>query len=71
MLLTRDVNGILGLIKRWARGGPGGIVVKFAGSASAAPGSRLWIPGEDLCTTHQAMLWWHPTDKMEGGWHRC
>ena len=31
-------------------GWPGGIVVKFEHSASAAQGSLVWIPGVDLCT---------------------
>ena len=40
------------------RGGqPGGTAVKFIHSASAAPGSLVWIPGEDLPGACQAMLW--------------
>ena len=39
------------------RGWPGGTVVKFAHSASAAWGSSVRIPGADLSTTCQAMLW--------------
>ena len=39
------------------RGLPGGVEVKFACSASAAPGLQVWIPGADLCTAYQAMLW--------------
>ena len=33
----------------------------------------LWVQilGADLHTAHQAMLWWHPTYKIEEGWHRC
>ena len=30
------------------RGWPGGAVVKFARSASAAQGLRVWIPGADM-----------------------
>ena len=37
-------------------GQPGGIVVKFPCSASAAWGSLVWILGTDLLTTYQAML---------------
>ena len=37
-------------------GWPSGAVVKFAWSASTAPGSRIGILGEDLGTTYQAML---------------
>ena len=46
-------------------GWPGGVVVKFVCSALAAQGSRVQIPGVDLHTTHQAMLWQHPTYKRE------
>ena len=53
----------------WGR--PGGAVVKFMCSASAARGSQVQIPDVDLHTTHQAKLWWHPTYKVEGDWHRC
>lgn len=38
-------------------GQPGGAVVKFACSALAAQGSLGWIPGVDLYTTYQAILW--------------
>ena len=38
-------------------------MVKFASSASVAQGLLVKIPGTDLLTTHQAMLWWHPTYK--------
>ena len=50
---------------------PGGRVVKFARSASAARGSQIWILVADLHTSHQAMLWRHPTDKIEEDWRRC
>ena len=39
------------------RGQAGGTAVKFAHSASAAQDSPVWIPGVDLCTAWQAMLW--------------
>ena len=52
------------------RGYPGGIAVKLACSASAARGLRVRILGVDLHTDHQAMLWWHPTYKIEEYWHR-
>ena len=42
--------------KNWW-GWPSGAVVKFAHSALAALGLPVWIPGVDLCTTWQAMLW--------------
>ena len=44
------------LSKLLCRGGPGGQVVKFVRSASAAQGSPVWILGVDLHTTHQATL---------------
>ena len=43
--------------KKLFRGQPGGAGVKFAHSASAARGSLVRIPGVDLCTACQAMLW--------------
>ena len=39
------------------RGQPRGTAVKCTPSASAAQGSPLWIPGADLHTACQAMLW--------------
>ena len=53
------------------RGWPGGIVVKLVCSTSVAQGLQVQILGMDLCTTHQAMLWWHPTYKAEEDGHRC
>ena len=44
---------------------------KLAHSASAAQGSLLWIPGADLHTTYQAMLWQASTYKIEEDGHRC
>ena len=51
-------------------GEPGGVVVKFAHSASVAQGSPVLRQGVDL-TPYQAMLWQHPTYKMEEDAHRC
>ena len=51
--------------------GPVALVVKFAHSTSAARGSQVWIPGVDLHTTHQAMLWQHLTYKIDEDGHRC
>ena len=39
------------------RGWPGGTAVKFTRSASAAQGTPVWIPGTDLRTACQDMLW--------------
>ena len=36
---------------------PGGIVVNFVCPASVAQGSPVQIPGVDLRTAYQAMLW--------------
>ena len=38
------------------KGGPHGIVVKFARSALAAWDLPLWILGVNLCTSYPAML---------------
>ena len=46
-------------------GQPHGVVVKFICSALVAGSSQVRIPDVDLHTTHQAMLWWHPTYKIE------
>ena len=40
-------------------------------SALAAQGSQVWIPGADLHTTGQAMLWQGPAYRIEEDWHRC
>ena len=40
-----------------SRGQTSGAVFKFALSASTAWGSPDGIPGADLCTAYQAMLW--------------
>ena len=53
--------------RSWASG----LVVKFTHFALAAWGSQVQIPGMDLHTTHQAMLWWPLTYKIEEDWHRC
>ena len=58
------------LAKRSAMGRPIGVVVKFMCSAVAAWGLCVWTPGVDLYASHQAMLWLHPTYKIEEDWHR-
>ena len=60
-ILTAFGNSSNFKIKKNNRGQPGGVVVKFTLSASAAWGSLVWILGADLHTTHQAKLWQHPT----------
>ena len=42
-----------------------GLVVKFTCSTLAAWGSQIRIPGADLHIAYQAMLWQHPTYKIE------
>ena len=64
-------NVPVSLSERKPRGQPCGTVVKFVCSASAAQGSWLRIPGTDIHTVHQAMLWQHPTYKTEEDGHRC
>ena len=49
---------------------PGGIVVRFVHSALAAQGLQVQIPDMNIHTTHQAMLWWCPTYKIEKDGHR-
>ena len=53
----------------WAR--PSDIALKFMRSASAHCGLWVQIPGMDLHSAHQAMLWQHPTHKIQEDWHRC
>lgn len=43
------------------RGWPVGIAVKFTHSPLMARDLQVWILGPDLHTTHQAVLWRHPT----------
>ena len=55
-------NWPLVLAQRWHEkprlgGQPSGTAVKFACSTSEAHGSAVWIPGADICTAWQAMLW--------------
>ena len=52
-------------------GATGGTAVKFARFASVTWGSLVQIPGTDILTTYQAVLWWHLTYKIEGDGHRC
>ena len=57
--------------KNHLQGLAGGVVVKLVCSALVAWGSQVRIPGADLHTAHQAMLWWCPTYKIEEDGHRC
>ena len=50
---------------------PSGAAVKFVPSTSLAQGLPVQILGMDLRTIYQAMLWQHPTYKMEEDGHRC
>ena len=50
-------------VKNTLWGKPCGTVVEFLRSALVPQGSRVQIPGMDLHTTHQVMLWQHPTYK--------
>ena len=62
-------NGLALIKNTESRGPPSGVVVKFTHCAVAWD-SWVQIPGADLRTAHQAMLWWHLTYKIEGDWHR-
>ena len=57
--------------KETNRGPPGGIAVNVMCSAAAARGSLVQIPGVDLHTDYQAMLWQCPTYKVEEDRHGC
>ena len=50
--------------------GVGLIADKFACSTSVACGSPVWIPGIDLCTVHQPMLWQAFHIESRGRWAR-
>ena len=52
-------------------GWPGGVVVGFVCSTSAAQGSRVQILGADIHGAHRAMLGWCPMYKLGADWHRC
>ena len=47
------------------------MVVTLVCSALVGLGLQVQIPGVDLYTTHQAMLWQCPTYKIEEDWQRC
>ena len=53
------------------RGEPSGVVVKFVCSNLVAWGLQFRIPGMDLCTDQQAMVWLHLIYKIEEDCHRC
>ena len=40
----------------------------YSALAAQVLGFGSWV---QTYTTHQAMLWWHPTYKIEEDWHRC
>ena len=52
-------------------GQPSGVVVESVCFASAAWGLWVRILGTDLHKVHQAMLWRHPTYRVEKDWHGC
>ena len=47
------------------------VMVRFACSALVARGLQVQVLCADPHTAHQAMLWRHPTYKVEEDWHRC
>ena len=52
-------------------GQPESTVVKYVSFASAAQGLWIEIPGMDLHTIQQAMLWQRPTYKIEEDGSGC
>ena len=55
-----------------SRGWPGGAVVKFACSTSAAWGSPVWIPGVDMAPlSKKSCCDRHPRYKVEEDGHGC
>ena len=73
MKLTTNDTPIISILlkKKKSRGWPSGVVVKFVHSASVARGLWVQILGVDINTSHQVMLWQHPTYKIEEDQHRC
>ena len=70
-ILDRLICPSDGMFKDSNRVRLGGIVVKFACSASATRGPQVQILGADLHTAHQAILWQYPIYKIEEDWYRC
>ena len=52
-------------------GRPGGAVVKFAHSTSAARCSPVWILGADMAPLVKPFCGRHPTGKVEEDGHGC
>ena len=52
--------------RSYIRGRPGGVVIKLAGLALAAWGLLVQILGVPECAAHQATLWQHPKEELEG-----
>ena len=44
--------------------------LKFCALCISSLGSQVQFPGSDLLHS-SAMLWWHPTYKVEEDWHGC
>ena len=73
LCIIKQINSNEDVVKKQkkARCWPSNIVVKFACSALVAWGLQVQMVGMDLHTPHQAMLWQHPTYKIEEDWHTC
>ena len=67
--LNKKTINNLKMSKNWSQ--PCGTVVKSVHSALAAGGLQVWILGADLWTAQQAILWRHPTHKIEEDGHQC
>ena len=68
--LIRNNGGQKAVLKEKCWGRPSDAVVKFACSALAAQASLVWIPGANLCTTCQAVLWKVSHIQSRGKWAR-
>ena len=48
-----------------------GPMSSWLSSVHSASAVWVWFPGMDLRHLSSAMLWQHPTYKLEEDWHRC
>ena len=64
-------RGLMPSISKLGRCWPGGAVVKFEHSASAARGSPVWIPAAHMALLGKSCYDRHPTYKVEEDGHGC
>ena len=70
LFLSPDPCSNLSLKNKKEGGQPSGVAVRITSSALAAQILPVQIPGADLRTAYQSILWWHPTYKVEEDGHR-